>query len=104
MLDLEMLPFVFHPLHELLEALFAADIGEERIKLRKKGVVYATDVQAVVQPLEGFICLAVQRVDVSKNPECHCVVPEISQHLFGQQRLALSFLPLDSIEYRCHKQ
>jgi hypothetical protein len=30
-LDVEMLPFVFHPLHELLEALLAADFGKPEV-------------------------------------------------------------------------
>jgi hypothetical protein len=33
-----MLPFIFHPLHELLEAWLAADVEEEWIKLKEKRV------------------------------------------------------------------
>ncbi len=34
---LKMLPFVLHPLHELLEAGLAADVGEEGIMFVEKG-------------------------------------------------------------------
>jgi len=30
-LDLKMLPFVFHPLHEILETLLATDVGEPEV-------------------------------------------------------------------------
>jgi hypothetical protein len=34
-----MLPFVFHPLHELLEELLAADIGKIGIIFVEEGVI-----------------------------------------------------------------
>jgi hypothetical protein len=34
-----MLPFVFHPLHELLETILAADVVEEKIVIINKRVI-----------------------------------------------------------------
>jgi hypothetical protein len=39
---LKMLPFVFHPLHELPEPLVAADIGQKWVALAHKGVIAHT--------------------------------------------------------------
>jgi hypothetical protein len=49
-----MLPFVFNPLHELLEALLAADVLEEGVVLIEKSVIDKPKADRVLQPIQGF--------------------------------------------------
>jgi len=49
-----MLPFVFDPLHELLEAFFAADVLEEGVVLVEKWVIDKLKADRVFQPVQSF--------------------------------------------------
>jgi hypothetical protein len=50
-----MLPFVFDPLHELLEALFAAEVLEEGIVLVEKWAIDKPKADRVFQPAQGIV-------------------------------------------------
>ena len=49
-----MLPFVFYPLHELLETLLAADVIEEVSYSIDKGIIDKAPIDRVLQPIQGF--------------------------------------------------
>jgi len=46
-----MLPFVFYPLHELFEALLAADVNEEGIVFHKKRIIDKTTFDSALYPI-----------------------------------------------------
>jgi hypothetical protein len=50
-LFLKMLPFVFHPLHKLLEARLAADVVEEPIILVDEGIIDDALIDRILQPV-----------------------------------------------------
>jgi len=50
-----MLPFVFDPLHEHLEAFFASDVLEEGVVLVEKRVIDKPKADRVFQPVQGIV-------------------------------------------------
>jgi hypothetical protein len=54
LLFLEMLPFVFDPLHEHLEAFLATDVIEEEVVVIDKGVIDEAPIDRILQPIQSF--------------------------------------------------
>ena len=50
-----MLPFVFHPFHQLLEARLAADVGEPGIIFIKKRIINEAAINRIFKPIQRLI-------------------------------------------------
>jgi hypothetical protein len=68
-----MLPFVFDPLHELLEALFAAEVLEEGVILIEKWVIDKPKADRVIQPIQGFF-LFIEQCEGSSPWSCTFII------------------------------